>query len=44
MVSFNLGGYLAWLLDHLGRQHPKTIFSVIFDPFAKNEEITFLKF
>ena len=44
MAIFNLGGYLARLLGHLGGQQPKTIFSVIFGPFATNEEINFLKF
>ena len=46
MVIFNLGGggYLARLLGRLGGQHPKTIFSVIFGPFATNENTTFLKF
>ena len=44
MVIFHLGGYLAGLLDRLGGQHPKTIFSLIFGPLATNEETPFLKF
>ena len=44
MVMFSFGGFLARLLGHLGGQHPKTYFSVIFGPFATNEKTTFLKF
>ena len=35
---------MARLLGHLGGQQPKTILSVIFGPFATNEETIFLKF
>ena len=44
MVIFNFEEYLAWLLGHLGGQHPKIIFSVIFGLLTINEETTFLKF